>query len=187
MPPLDAATASTDECRCGFSNAPAPSRRVLLQWISEERPRAELALRSRAADRIWRRVAGAQRPGVRSIARLASASTCVNSRPRTSVRNPSRDRVYGLVNRTNLIIHAGVELGHFRRIRGCAFSEALRHRSDRLEVMVLNRAKRAIELVNKWGASGDLKAGYIVVSDSIKILHKRAQAIAVRGNEHRPT
>lgn len=50
--------------------------------------------------------------------------------------------------------------------------------------MVLYRTTRAVELVNKWGASRDLEAGYIVVSDSIEILHKRAQAIAVRGNEH---
>jgi hypothetical protein len=50
--------------------------------------------------------------------------------------------------------------------------------------MVLNGAKRAIEFVN--GASRDLKAGYVVVGDSIEMLHKRAQAIAVRGNEHCP-
>ena len=51
---------------------------------------------------------------------------------------------------------------------------------------MLNRAKRVIELVNKWGASRDLEAGYVVVGDPIEILHKRAQAIAVRGDEHRP-
>jgi len=67
-----------------------------------------------------------------------------------------------------------------------AFSEAFNTGSRRLEVMVLYRAKRAIELVNKWRASRDLKAGYIVVGDSIEILHESAQAIAVRGNEHRP-
>ena len=48
-------------------------------------------------------------------------------------------------------------------------------------------AKRAIQRVNKWGASWDLKARYLVVGDLIEILHKRAQTIAVRGNEHRPT
>jgi hypothetical protein len=52
---------------------------------------------------------------------------------------------------------------------------------------VLNGAEFAIERVNKWGASRHLNAGYIVVGDSIEILHKRAQAIAVRGDEHRPT
>ena len=51
--------------------------------------------------------------------------------------------------------------------------------------MVLDRAKRPIERANE-GASRDLEAGYIVVGDPIEILHKRAQAIAVRGDEHRP-
>jgi hypothetical protein len=52
---------------------------------------------------------------------------------------------------------------------------------------VLNGAECAIELVNKWGASRDIEVGYIVVGDAIEILHKRPQAIAVRGNEYRPT
>src|SRR5271165_616571 len=75
-------------------------------------------------------------------------------------------------------------LDDFRRAR---LLGSLQYWAGRLEVMVLNGAQCAIELVNKWGASGDLKAGYIIVGDTIEILHERAQAIAVRGNEHRPT
>lgn len=40
--------------------------------------------------------------------------------------------------------------------------------------MVFDGMERAIQHVNKWGASRNLKAGYVVVADSIDILHERA-------------
>ena len=59
-------------------------------------------------------------------------------------------------------------------------------KSGQFQIMALEGSKRGIQLVNERNTCRDLEAGYVVVSDSIEILHQSAEAVAVPRDKHGP-
>ena len=46
------------------------------------------------------------------------------------------------------------------------------------------RLQPVVELVDEWNSGRDVQLDDVLVADVVEILHQRAQAVAVRGNQH---